>query len=138
MKIRNGFVANSSSSCFILDKRITGVEEMLKHCKAALPEDYSRSTAMAIGQDAVNYLSRFKDSYILSYWNKDHVENITGQNIREFIKHIGTENVVFMRESDEGMGGYLFCGEDEDEYSEEQAKLYKLLKQLSPIKFDDH
>ena len=39
MKIRNGFVSNSSSQCFILDYRKDEVKELLTHLSANLPDD---------------------------------------------------------------------------------------------------
>lgn len=110
MKIRNGFVSNSSSQCFILDYRKDSVKELLTHLSANLPRG-DRCTAIAIGGEAVDYANSYDMcSSALSDW------------ILRWAEQLGENNVVFLRESDEGMGGYLFGKECPDDWLEEVPK----------------
>lgn len=107
MKIRNGFVSNSSSQCFILDYRKDSVKELLTHLSANLPRG-DRCTAIAIGGEAVDYANSYDMcSSALSDW------------ILRWAKQLGENNVVFLRENDEGMGGYLFGKECPDDWLKE-------------------
>ena len=58
MKIRNGFVSNSSSSSYILDLRKEGVQKIIKIANSQwFPRPYGcdRNSAMTIGEDVVRY-----------------------------------------------------------------------------------
>lgn len=103
MKIRSGLVSNSSSSCFILNKSHPLVEEWLKSTEyVELPEDLNRATALAIGRDAKEYAERWLE---LAEWERDDPSAL-GNWIMTWYHHLG-ENLVFVRESDEGIGEYL-------------------------------
>lgn len=99
MKIRMGFVSNSSSSCFILDARKPATKDILKKIKK-IHADYSlcRSTAKMVGKDAIRYANT---------WKKDieglYTETFKGPGdfILEVAEEIGDNNVVFIRLSDE-------------------------------------
>ena len=110
MKIRNGLVSNSSSSCFILDLRNPRVQKLVNECVAPLPESLNRRTAMAVGKAAVNYAKQVVSWYESDEWTKDCYS--IGHMILKHAQEIGEDNITFMRESDEGMGGYLFPSKD--------------------------
>jgi len=105
MKIRAGFVSNSSSTAFILDLRDEGVKEMVEQSSVGAPYSLNRRTALAVGDDAVHYANEWIAD--TEEWYKDGVRDGLGHWIMEWVVELGRENVVFARESDEEMGGYL-------------------------------
>lgn len=128
MKYRNGFVSNSSSTCFILDMSKSLVKKLVAECTTVFTEDnethaiaapeLGRCTAMAIGEEAEHYAKEWcKD-----VWMGDNPDGL-GSWILKWYETLG-ENLAFIRRSDEGMGGYLPVGlrvlnalaEDEMEY----------------------
>ena len=100
MKKRSGFVSNSSSTSFILDMRDKEVASWVKGHQNSIPRPWGggRLTCLALGTDALDYAREL--------WDPDW-QNELGEWIFEWARKIGTENLVFARESDEGMGGYL-------------------------------
>jgi hypothetical protein len=58
-------------------------------------------TCLAVGQEAVEYAND------LNAYKWGDGDSPLGALILEWAEKIGVENVVFARESDEGMGGYL-------------------------------
>ena len=101
MKMRLGFVSNSSSTAFILDMRDDGVGELVELNKdAPYPRGLDRRTALAVGRTAVFYGQEWVE---FCDWD----DNGLGHWILEWALELGTENIVFASESDEGMGGYL-------------------------------
>ena len=97
MKIRNGFVSNSSSTAFILDATNSKVKSLMPQI-GSMPKmrDHERSTGAAIGHEVIQHIENFYDwGYESDYliWLKENIDNI------------GEENVVLVRESDEQMGG---------------------------------
>ena len=90
MKSRNGFVSNSSSTSFILDIRQEGVEALLKNCKARRGDLFGRCTGIAYGKEVNDIIDDIID------FDDYHVEWVEG-----WIKKIGIENIVYLRESDE-------------------------------------
>lgn len=103
MKIRSGFVSNSSSTAFILDLRDEGIEDMVKQSNVPEAMGLGRYTAIAVGKRAVYYAQDwiaatrdwYEDGGGLGHW------------ILGWAEKLGADNIVFARESDEGMGGYL-------------------------------
>ena len=101
MKTRLGFVSNSSSSSFILDKRMPGVDKIIEDfARLDRPDSVDRCTAFAVGKSVIQYaragiaeMKLHNDSWDLGEW------------ILEWATKLGEENIVFARESDERMGG---------------------------------
>jgi hypothetical protein len=105
MKTRNALVANSSSTAYILDLRKDGVPEFVEDTKQKgieKPSGLGRSTAIAVGLDVVRYARLWKQSM-----SKYTTQAGFADWILEWVDKLGEENVVFARNSDEGMGGYL-------------------------------
>ena len=99
-----GFVSNSSSQCFILDLSQKGVPELVAKIKAngvKAPSDFGRYTTIAIGKEVRNYAN----DLCVEYGDDDEF-TVAGW-LLAWCKKL-KKNTVFIRESDEGMGGYLF------------------------------
>ena len=120
MKVRLGFVSNSSSSCFILDYSKDKVKELVSKCLARRPEHTDRCTAIAIGEEARKYAKKMI--------NWEYGSEELGNWILDWIKELGKDNVVFMRESDEDMGGKLFDNKED----------YKVLKKHTLDEMEYH
>ena len=85
MKVRNGFVSNSSSSSFILDLRDEGVKEILENVIAQEAYGLGRCSAQAVGCDVVAYANewlddmgegRYDDEYSLGGWILDWADKL--------------------------------------------------------------
>lgn len=144
MKVRKGFVTNSSSICYILDLRDENVKDALQstmrvmdcewvwcdseygfkreqglrndgyqlisvkrnvkqYCKEIdlyniVDVDWSRCTSYGIGEDVLQYMY----SHLLNEYSGDF-----GEWLEKWIDELGEENILFLRESDEEMGGVL-------------------------------
>lgn len=106
MKIRNGFVSNSSSTAFVLDIRNSEVANLLPKIyklRNVNVDGVRRTTGSAVGRDVVEYC-KFWNSYMFDVY-EDTPPFV--EWLREHIKEIGENNIVFIRESDEDMGGSL-------------------------------
>lgn len=141
MKIRNGFVSNSSSSSFILDKRTKGVEKLIEKAQKNGVIDYTdltRRTTVLIGKD--DFRRYMSEHYGFDY--EPYGEYDVYHKLVSLYNQLN-DNIVFMRESDEGMGGYLFKkdSDDRDEWyknSKDAEEFYKLLNELSLFTFEYH
>lgn len=97
MKIRNGFISNSSSTAFILDARIDGTQEYLKCAKHLFGYiDCGRGSTLCLAEGVRNYARANMDCKFSSYH---------AQWLFEQILELG-DNLIFLRISDEEMGGW--------------------------------
>jgi len=104
MKFRNKFVANSSSSCYILsldDKWSKELLTKLKEVHVPKAACLGRGTSWVAGKDLPAYVAGH-----MEYEEKYGFSDI-GSWIQEWIDEIGSDNLLFVMESDEGMGGDL-------------------------------
>ena len=108
MKIKGGFVTNSSSTCYVLDKRHLTEEELtlIREGNETLMLPYyygaGRSSVYGEGADVVYYLEWLKDDD--AAWGR---ENYLARFLRDGVRKIGGENIIFVRASDEDMGGHV-------------------------------
>jgi hypothetical protein len=106
MKTRSGFVSNSSSSSFILDMRNPIVQKYIGNIRGMPPaEGLGRGTASAVGEDAVKYANEWIED--TKRWYKADEPHNLGTWILKWAEKLGEENIVFVRESDEGIDGDL-------------------------------
>lgn len=144
MKLRNGYVSNSSSSSFVLDKRTEGVVELLelvKNRKVSTLAEYGlgRSTAYGEMEEVLQYIKEMR----LAYYSKEDAVSYVPMIIQELEKVILEidEHIVMFRESDEGMGGLLFgdtWGMTDEKEKERIESLYKRLKDLAVVELETH
>jgi len=104
MKFRRGFVSNSSSSCFILDLNDEWSRELLaklEEVRVSKASGLGRGTGWMAGEDLRAYVADHVE------YEKKYGFSSIGSWIQGWIDEIGIDNVLFVIESDEGMGGYL-------------------------------
>ena len=99
MKIRQGFVSNSSATAFILDIRDERVKAAVDRSTAHAASGLGRGTSMAVGQKAVEYA----EAWIAE---ADWYEEGRGLGpwVLKWADELGHENIVFVIESDEDGG----------------------------------
>jgi len=110
MKFRNKFVANSSSSCYILNLDDEWSKELLTKLKEVhVPKarGLGRGTGWAAGKDLPTYAADHME------YEKRFGYSSIGSWIQEWIDKLGNDKVLFVMESDEGMGGFLPLALDE-------------------------
>ena len=100
MKIRKGFVSNSSATAFILDIRNEHVKRAVDHSSVVEASGTGRSTAMAVGKEAVEYA----EAWIASAGRWYEEGRGLGPWILKWAEELGHENIVFAIESDEDNG----------------------------------
>ena len=107
MKIRSDFVTNSSSTCYVLDKSKLTAEELntirvnynLSHpCKYGV----GRGSVYGEGQDVSHYLE-----YLVEHDKNWGYKTPLTAFLKENIEAVGLPNIIFVRSSDEGMGGWV-------------------------------
>lgn len=107
MKIRNGFVSNSSSSSFIVKTNSNYFEELQKqpdfHYKQG--RDLSRCTGVYTGND----LEEFAEALLEDGFCINLVEKILLYGHK-----YGFNNIALVMDSDEGVGGRLFSPNNDD------------------------
>jgi len=105
MKVRSGFVANSSSSCYILDLNDRWTKELLARLEQSGISEavgLGRGTAWATGDRLIDYMNDLLGCEAKYGW----VDGLGGW-IQEWVDELGPGRILFVRESDEGMGGEL-------------------------------
>lgn len=101
MKIRTGFVSNSSSSSFVLNLKNHLVKELL----AKVDPKFNSFYYIGPGRYSV-IMDRHETEQLITDEFCSHRE-IVREEIANLIKELGN-NFVYVRESDEGIEGYLF------------------------------
>jgi len=98
MKIRNGFISNSSSTCFLLDIRDPNLKKIIYSLKLPKPYDLCRNTCKCTGKDATKYAKDWRK------WIGEDYETLgiaLDKAILDCAKEIGEDNIAFIRVSDE-------------------------------------
>jgi hypothetical protein len=98
MKIRDGFISNSSSTCFLLDMRDSDVKKAVDSLKLPKPHNLCRNTCKAVGKDATEHAKDWR-----RWIGESHeISGVTlDKAILDCANKIGEDNVAFIRESDE-------------------------------------
>lgn len=123
MKIRNGFVSNSSSTAFILDRRKLDAVTIRKI--ESLPEMDLLNRCTGSCSDAQNYLDDRVTA--IGYWYENGWDDWNSL-VAEYIGKLGNENVILCRESDEGMSGEF----------EDVGLSYDQIEKLAEAEWDYH
>lgn len=112
MKIKLGFVTNSSSMCYILDKRTLSNEELeviRENSFLKKPLFHGGSRCSTYGEE--QEVSSFCNFLIAdnAEWAADgfEYENPLTAWLQDHLTTIGVDNILFVRSSDEGMGGWV-------------------------------
>ena len=112
MKIKLGFVTNSSSMCYILDKRTLTDKELevvRENNFLRKPISHGASRCSAYGEEEA--VERF-----IAFLMEDDAAwaaggygygNLQTEWLQEQLASIGVDNIIFIRSSDEGMGGWV-------------------------------
>lgn len=110
MKVRFGFVSNSSSTCFLLDMRNHQTENIVNSLKLRKPFSLCRNTCKCVGKDAIKYAKSWRKEIGEDYETEGIVLD---EAILKCAKEIGENNIAFIRVSDE----------DDEPISEETMKI---------------
>ena len=103
MKLRAAFVSNSSAASFVLDKRNKRVQEILAQNKDVWEMCFdNRCTGIIEGQKAIDECQKQTD---FEDWSGQ--AGIIMGELYGIAEKIGAENIVCLRESDEGSGGSI-------------------------------
>lgn len=111
MKIKLGFVTNSSSMCYILDKRTLTDEELKlirENSFLRKPISHGASRCSAYGEEEeVSSFYHFLRANDAEWVAKgyDGWENPLTEWLQDHLAQIGVDNIIFVRRSDEQMGG---------------------------------
>ena len=105
MKIKLGHVTNSSSMCYILDKRTLTDEELeLIRKNSFLAEPYflgvTRCSSYGEGEAVRKFIAYLREDAAAWGW-----ENPLIYWLQDYLLQIGVDSIIFVRSSDEQMGG---------------------------------
>jgi hypothetical protein len=133
MKIRSGFVSNSSSTAFILDCRDDSAKKLLSQMNSRSLDVLSRNTGVEWGKSAVTLANAHAEDVY-----SDDIPYFT-EWILEWAEKLGEDNIVLVRESDEGLGGYLFNEEnDYYDYDKYETSLRGQLDKIALSTYEYH
>lgn len=116
MKIKLGFVTNSSSVCYVLDKRTLSNEELEiirvnRRLRRPLAHGVSRCSTYGEEEEVSSFYWFLRaDDADWAAEGYDYGNPLTDW-LQEQLAQIGVDNIVFVRSSDEHMGGVVW-GED--------------------------
>lgn len=110
MKIKLGFVTNSSSTCYVLDKRLLTDEELSlirenDFLQPPVRQGSGRGSAYGEGKAVEKFLDWLieDDAYWISKYDREWGNPLT-ELLQSWLAQIG-DNVIFIRSSDEQIGG---------------------------------
>ena len=110
MRLRADFVTNSSSTCYVLDKRtLTDNElELIREntfLRKPISHGVSRNSAYGEEQEVSSFWHFLKGDD--AAWAADGYDygNPLTEWLQEHLAGIGIDNIIFVRSSDEQMGG---------------------------------
>jgi hypothetical protein len=104
MKSRDGFVSNSSATCFVLDLAKPGVREFYDRCReTGIPTWPSgRCTALLTGSGIDSLLEE------VTWYSKGEIQNVEPYStIKGWTQNYNWEDLLLVISSDEGMGGFI-------------------------------
>lgn len=120
MKIKLDHITNSSSMCYILDKRLlTDADleliEKNRFLRKPIYLGVGRGSVYGEGEAVKNFLEWLKENDVLEWLKENDVEwiekygdswaNPQTEWLQNWLYIIGVDNAIFIRASDEEMGG---------------------------------
>lgn len=110
MKVKLGHVTNSSSMCYLLDKRTLTEEELKlirenRFLRKPVSHGFSRCSAYGEEKEVSSFWHFLKvDDAFWTAKGADYGNPLT-EWLQDHLTRIGVDNIIFVRSSDEQMGG---------------------------------